>query len=176
MSDELNQQATKPEEQQPIPEAAGVRPETDDWEKQCAEYKLGWQRAVADYQNLQKEVAARRAELASMSEQQILEDFIPVYDNFKKAFAHRHEVNSEMRQLRNWIDGIVHIMKQFGEVLKAHGVEEIKTAGEMFNPEFHEAVGEEEAGKEPGLILREVDGGYTMGGRVIKAAKVIIAK
>lgn len=176
MSDESNQQITKPEEQQTIPEATGVKPETGDLEKQCAEYKLGWQRAVADYHNLQKEVAARRAEFASMSERQILEDFIPVYDNFKKAFAHHHEVNSEMRQLRNWIDGIAHIMKQFGEVLKAHGVEEIKTAGEMFNPEFHEAIGEEEAGKEPGLILREVDGGYTMGGRVIKAAKVIIAK
>ncbi|MBI5729008.1 MAG: nucleotide exchange factor GrpE [Candidatus Magasanikbacteria bacterium] len=175
MSDEPNQQLIKPDEQAVASEAVSAEPPTD-LEKQCAEYKLGWQRAVADYQNLQKETAARRAEWAQMSEQQILEDFIPVYDNFKKAFAHHHDVTSDMRQLRNWIDGISHIMKQFGEVLKAHNVQEIKALGEKFDPKFHETVGEEKAEKEAGLILREVDGGYIMGGRVIKVAKVIIAK
>ena len=68
-------------------------------------------------------------------------------------------------------------MKQFGDVLKAHNVEDIKTVGEKFDPKFHESVGEEGAeGQEAGAIVREVDGGYVMGGSVIKVAKVIIAK
>ena len=140
------------------------------------EYKQNWQRALADYQNLQRETAARRSELVSMSEQQILEEFIPVYDNFKSAFRSKDQLEWSKEQ-NNWITGIQYIMKQFGDVLKAHNIEEIKTAGERFNPKFHEAVGEEEDEKfESGNIIRELQSGYVMGGRVVKTAKVIIAK
>ncbi len=148
-------------------------------QKQMEDYKLGWQRALADYQNLQKETAARRAELVSMSEQQILEEFIPVYDNFKKAYSFHPEVDDsvEGKKIQNWITGISFIMKQFGDVLKSYKVEEIKTVGEKLDTRFHEAAGDEAVeGKEPGIIIREIEGGYTMGGRVIKPAKVIVTK
>lgn len=142
---------------------------------ECAEYKLGWQRALADYQNLQKEVVARRSELAQMSEQQILEEFIPVYDHLKLAFRLRTSDFSPEQQ--KWAEGIGYIMKQFNDVLKAHGVEEIKIMGEKFDPRLHEAVEEQEKeGAEAGAIIREVEGGYKMGDRVIKPAKVIITK
>lgn len=147
---------------------------------EAEEYKQGWQRAVADYQNLQKEMTAKRGEWAELSEQYILEEFIPVYDNFKKAFAH-HPVLADSdeahKQVQNWINGIGYIRKQFSEVLKSHKVEEIKTRGEKFDPRFHEGAGEESTeGFEPGTVVREVDGGYVMNGRVVKVAKVIIAK
>lgn len=141
--------------------------------EQCEQYKSGWLRAQADYQNLQKEIENRRSEWIKMSEVQILEDFIPVYDNFKKAFG--HEVKDG--QWENWKKGIEYIMKQFGDILNQYKIEEIKTVGEMFNPELHEAVGEEEAeGKPEGEILREVDPGYKVGDKVIKCAKVILVK
>ncbi len=151
--------------------------------KQAEEYKAGWQRAVADYQNLQKEMAARRSEFVAMSELQILEEFIPVYDNFKLAF--RLQTADYSPEQKKWVDGIKHIMKQFGDILKAHNVEEIKTVGEKFDPRLHEAVGEaaepEQSsvqGKkvESGTIIQELSGGYTMKGRVIKPARVIISK
>lgn len=145
----------------------------------CAEYKQGWQRAVADYKNLQKEVESRKSEWAKMSEQYILEEFLPVYSNFKKAFAHHPDLSASesAKQIQNWINGIGHIQKQFGDVLKAHNVVEIKTVGEIFDLKLHETAGEEDVeGKKPGEIIREVDGGYTMNGKVIKVAKVIIAK
>lgn len=148
--------------------------------KESEEYKLGWQRALADYNNLQKETKSRMSEWIQMSELQILEEFIPVYDNFKKAFAHHPELDTtteEGKRIKNWVDGIGYIMKQFGEVLKNHKVEEIKTVGEKFDPKMHETVGEEEVeGKEQGEIIKEMDGGYTMGERVVKVAKVIIVK
>src|SRR3989344_9630807 len=50
------------------------------------EHKINWQRALADYRNLQKETAAMRSQWAQMSEEHILQNFIPVYENFKKAF------------------------------------------------------------------------------------------
>ncbi|MSU75621.1 MAG: nucleotide exchange factor GrpE [Candidatus Magasanikbacteria bacterium] len=146
---------------------------------QAEEYKQGWQRAMADYQNLQKETSERRQMMLEMSEQQILEEFIPVYDNFKKAFAHHpvlQETDETHKLVQNWINGIGHIQRQLAEVMKAHKIEEIKTVGEKFDLKFHEAAGEEDSDGEVGTILREVDGGYRMNGRVIKPAKVIISK
>lgn len=148
----------------------------DEMAKKCEEYKVGWQRALADYQNLQKETNARRGEWAQMSKMQILEDFIPVYDNFKKAFASKTQ-DGWSREQENWALGIQFIMKQFGDVLKSHQIEEIKTVGERFDTARHEAVGEEaHEGKDAGVIIREAEGGYTLGGRVVKVAKVIVAK
>ena len=157
-------------------------------DKQCEEYKFGWQRAVADYQNLQKETAARRVEFAQMSERQILEEFIPVYDHFKLAF--RLQTSDYSPEQKKWVEGIGYIMKQFGEILKAHNVEEIKTIGEKFDPRLHEAAGACElalnrddsgSGRIQGdnktdIIVEEVDGGYKMGDKVIKPARVIISK
>jgi nucleoside triphosphatase len=140
------------------------------------EYKIGWQRALADYANLQKETARRQQEWVKYSEQQILEEFIPVYDHFKVAFAHHPELNGEQKNIKNWIDGIGYIMKQFGDVMKAHGVEQIKTVGQKFDPRFHETAGEEEGEGEHGTIVKEVAGGYKMGEKVIKPARVIIRK
>lgn len=162
----------QPEEQEPEQHGCGCSQIKFERE----EYKQNWQRALADYQNLQRETAARRSELVSMSEQQILEEFIPVYDNFKSAFRSKDQLEWSKEQ-NNWVTGIQYIMKQFGDVLKAHNIEEIKTAGEKFDPKFHEAVGEEEDEKfESGGIIRELQSGYVMGGRVVKTAKVIIAK
>ncbi len=146
--------------------------------KETEDYKAGWQRAQADYKNLQKEISEMKSEWVRISEQQILEDFIPVYDNFKKAFAHHPKLNNDEmgKKVKNWIDGIGFIMKQFENVLKNYNVEEIKTIGEMFNPEQHEAIGQEESDQLEHTILKEVDAGYTMKGKVIKVAKVIVAK
>ena len=111
-----------------------------------------------------------------MSEQQIIEDFLPVYDNMKKAAVSMTGADDSDKRLKSLQQGVGYIMKQFGDVLKSHKVEEIKTVGEMFDARFHETVGEEESDKTSGMIVKEMDGGYMMGGRVVKVAKVIVAK
>ncbi|OGH60031.1 MAG: nucleotide exchange factor GrpE [Candidatus Magasanikbacteria bacterium RIFCSPHIGHO2_01_FULL_33_34] len=147
--------------------------ELDEIKAKCEEYKAGWLRAQADYQNLQKEVENKRSEWVKMSEVQILEDFIPVYDNFKKAFGH----DIKDGQFDSWKKGIEYIMKQFSDILTSYKIEEIKTVGEIFNPELHEAVGEEEAvDKADGEILKEIDTGYKVGDKIIKCAKVVVNK
>jgi len=152
----------------------------DKYKAEADEFKSGWQRALADYKNLQNEISARRSEWVQMSEQQILDEFIPVYENFKTAFYHHPELDEndeKHKNFKNWIDGIGYIMKKFADIFKQHNIEEIKTVGEKFDPNLHEALGEEAVeDKEAGVILREVSGGFTMGGKVIKPAKVIVSK
>ena len=142
--------------------------------QESEEYKMGWQRAQADYQNLQRETAKQKSEWMQMIKGDILESFIPVYDNFKKAFAHEA---TDPKQFENWKKGIEYIGKQFGDVLKQNNIEEIKTVGEIFDPRFHEIVGEEESeGAAEHEILKEMDGGYTVGDKILKVAKVVVKK
>jgi molecular chaperone GrpE len=147
-------------------------------QKECADYKAGWQRELSDYQNLQKDVARQRGEWAAMSDAQMLSEFLPVYDNFKKAFAALHAAGGEPGRTTDdsWTKGIGFIMKQMGDVIKGHGIEEIKTVGEPFDATKHETVGEEESEAEAHTIIREVEGGYMIKGKVLKVAKVIISK
>lgn len=148
----------------------------------CSELKAGWQRAVADYQNLVKETDKRRAEWADYAKQMILEEFIPVYDHLKLAIS--NEQLTKANGDNGWAEGVKHVKKQFADILKNNGVEEIKTVGEKFDPALHEAVGESpstELGvsaslRKADIIVREVSGGYKMGERVIRAAKVIVSK
>ena len=170
-----------PDEQEKIiedlPTGAGDGPTESDLAKaQAEEYKTNWQRALADYQNLQKETMAMRSQWAKMSEENILQNFIPVYENFKKAFSASPSADGD-KQWQGWKQGIEYIMKQFGDALKSYNVQEIKTVGEKFDPRLHEAISEEEAeDREAGFILKEVEGGYKMGEKVIKPARVIISK
>ncbi len=138
------------------------------------EYKFGWARAQADYQNLVKETEKNRSEWAQYSERQILEEFIPVYDNFKLAFG--HQPSDFSNEQAKWAEGIEYIMKQFNKVLEDHGVIEIRTVGENFDPELHEAISEEKSEEESGKILKEVAVGYRMGNKVIRPAKVVVSK
>lgn len=161
-----------------MPENAGATAceNCDKRKAEMEEYKSGWQRALADYKNLQKETADMRGVWAKASEEYILEEFIPVYENFKKAFAHKDSMPSE-NGWQQWADGIGYIKKQFGDILKSYQVEEIKTVGEKFDPRLHEAIGEEESGEaQSGAVLKEVEGGYKRGDKIIKPARVIINK
>lgn len=173
MSDE--QDVREGDTEEPVIDKGEPCANCEDLQKQIDEYKSGWQRAVADYKNLQRETVEKRSEWVRMSELQILEEFIPVYNNLKKAFSHQPEEGEE-KKWQNWAQGIGYIMKQYGDIIKNHQVDEIKTVGEIFNPNLHDAMGEEESDLPEGTIVREMEAGYTMAGKVIKPAKVIIAK
>ena len=139
------------------------------------DYRDKWLRAQADYSNLIKETTEKRSQWAAMSEWQILEEFIPVYDNFKKAFSGMPE--SEENSWVNWAKGIEYIKKQFADILKQHGIEEIETVDQVFDPTKHECLGEEESDdRDEGVIVREIGAGYKKGDKILQVAKVIVAK
>src|SRR3989344_6876157 len=90
---------------------------------EAEEYKANWQRALADYRNLQKETAAMRSQWAQMSEENILQNFIPVYEHLKLAINNEQLTNDK----NPWLEGVRHVTRQFAGVLKSYNVQEIKT-------------------------------------------------
>lgn len=145
--------------------------EIEKLQAQCEEYLNGWKRAKADYANLKKESEDRQRIFLDVAKAGLIMEILPIYDNLKKALIALPAENNA------WAEGIRAIKKQFEDFLKQNGIEEIKTVGENFNPEFHEAVSrEQKEGVEPDMIISELSSGYLMKGKVLVAAKVVVAE
>ena len=142
-------------------------------EKQAQENLAGWQRAQADYANFKRETDQRQKDLFEFANAAFMTEFLPIYSHFKLALEHMPEGQRKI----DWVIGIRHIKKQFQDWLKKYKIEEIKTIGELFNHNWHEAVThEEQAGYKSETIFAEVQPGYTLNGKVLMPAKVKVAK
>lgn len=137
------------------------------------EYLNGWKRAKADYSNLKKEFEKKEKDIVQFANATLILEIMPIYDNFKLAWKH---IPEEHKKGDDWLKGIEAIKKQFTDLLKKLGLEEIPTEGEKFDPELHEAVAKEKVeGKESGIILEEIKSGYKLYDRVLEPAKVKVS-
>lgn len=140
-------------------------------QKLADEYLEGWKRAKADYLNLKKESSKREEEIIKFSNASLIMGLLPVFDHLKLSFKHVPKEHADSQ----WVKGIEHIIAEFRSLMQTIGIEETKTVGQQFNPEFHEAVAKEKVeGKKHGEIIEEVQPGYLYHGKAIQAAKVKI--
>jgi len=154
-------------------ELESLKNELESVQKKAEEYLSGWKRAKADYLNLKKDHEKHQAELIQFANAALLVQLLPIFDHYKLAIKH---IPSE-HEKTDWARGFIHVKKQIEEFLKNLGIEEIKTIGEKFNPEYHEAVShEEKEGFEPETIFEEAQAGYVLYGKVIKPEKVKVTK
>ena len=142
-------------------------------EKQSQEYLDGWKRAKADYLNLKKQTDKEKQEIAQFAGATTILQFLPIYTNFNLALKH---IPAE-QQSQEWVQGVMHIQKQFTDILKAIGLEPIPTVGEQFSPSLHYAVNTvKQDGMASGTILSELKAGWKMGDKVIEPAQVTVAE
>lgn len=132
-------------------------------ERERAEYLAGWQRAKADYINLQREHKQKIADYYKFANEGLILELLAVLDSFEAALKHGKDA------------GIEQLYNQLKNILKNDGLEEIKSIGEKFNPELHEAVETIKSDKGEGIIVEEVQKGYKLHGKVIRPAKVKVA-
>ncbi|MDD5039883.1 MAG: nucleotide exchange factor GrpE [Patescibacteria group bacterium] len=164
----------QPEHVQKQPAKETPLTELQKTQQRMEEYLDGWKRAKADYLNLKKESEKREKEIVQFANAGLILELMPIYDNFKLAWQH---IPEEHRKNDTWLKGIEHIKRQFADLLKNLGIEEIKTVGEKFDPEFHDAVAKEKReGAVPGTIIEEVKGGYKLYDKVLEHAKVKVAE
>lgn len=144
--------------------------------QKAAEYFAGWKRAQADYTNLQKEMTAQRAEMGKHATAEVVLNFLPVYDYYKRALAHLPPEEEQSPSVKNWFTGTKHIAGMFKMTLSQFGVEELDVVGKQFDPHSMDAIKEEvRIGADAGIVLEEVESGYRMGEKILKAAKVVVA-
>ncbi len=131
------------------------------------DYKAKYQRALADKQNYIKKSEEDRKEFIKYALSNLIEDIIPVYDHLKLSIKDLPEDEKN----NAWVVGVNHVLNQFKEILKSKGVEEIITKNKKFDYNTMEAVK-----GEGDNVLEEISSGYTLNGRLLKPAKVIVGK
>lgn len=150
-----------------------VQSELEKIKNQADEYLNGWKRAKADYINLKKETDKKLQEATQYANAALILQMLPINDHFKLAMEHIPEEEKE----KEWVVGMMNIRKEFQELLTQFGIEEIKTEGEQFDPELHDAVSKEKSEEvASGQIIKEVQPGYKLFKKVLQHAKVSVAE
>lgn len=137
------------------------------------EYKSKHLYLAAEFDNFRKRIARERKDQMDYAEQNILFDLLSIMDNFALALkADQDETDPKVI-----IEGIEMIRKQFDKLLERHNVTAIPTKGEMFNPEIHEALQQVPIpGMQAGEIIEELQKGYKLRKRLLRASCVVVAK
>jgi len=150
-----------------------LRKELEKCQKKTEEYLAGWQRARADFLNYKKEEMERVSGILEYALQEFILKTLPILDNFEIAEKKLPENLKNDQQIK----GLLQIKTQLQDFLKNQGIEEIKSVGEKFDPNFQEAVEIiEKEGVESGTVLEEIQKGYTIQGRVLRPTKVKVVK
>ncbi len=138
------------------------------------EYLDGWKRALADFDNYKKRIERDRVQDIQNIKGDIVKRFLPVMDDLERALQNRPaDVEVEA-----WASGIELILRKFQGILESEGIQRIQAEGQVFDPNFHEAVSQEPAdGVESGTVIGVIQNGYTIGDekRVIRPAVVRVA-
>ncbi len=137
------------------------------YEAELAEKENRYLRLQADFENFRRRTRQEKEELAAVVTQNLLKDMLPFLDNFERALAAEGSDEGGLRA------GVEMMYKQMVEALKKEGLEYIETKDKPFDPNFHQAVMRvEDAEKEDGTIVAELQKGYMVKGRVIRPSMV----
>lgn len=148
-------------------------------EQLAAEYLAGWQRALADYENLKKTAAAERVEFAKYANAALIEDLLPTVDYFDAAVRQTPDLATcddvTRKNIENWLIGMQHVQKLLMDKLAEQGLQAIEPSGQ-FDPNTQEAAEEQESDQPEGTILQVVQRGFTLHDKLIRPARVIVSK
>jgi molecular chaperone GrpE len=130
-------------------------------------------RSQAEMENMKKRFQKDRQDLIKYGNETLTKQLLPVADNLEKALDHSEDENS-IEALR---EGVDLTLKGLMNVLEKAGVEVVEAVGASFDPNFHEAVSEQEDDRAaPGTVLKELQKGYLLNQRLVRPAMVIINK
>jgi molecular chaperone GrpE len=146
-------------------------PRIADLEAQVKEKEAKYLYLYAEFENFKKRAVKERSETAKFGWEPVARELIGVLDNLDRALEHMPASTDA-----NFAAGIRMVAGQFRATLMKQGVEEIKALDQAFDPNLHEAVGQEPSATLPqGHITREQQKGYTLHGRLLRPARVLVS-
>ena len=139
-------------------------------QEENSDLKDKWQRALADYQNLERRTQVEISQRVSSKTNDLLLNFINIYEDFIRA-------ENSLSKEKIDTSGIQAVIKNMENLLAENNIKPIDAVGEIFDPQIHEAVSMiEDNALDDGTITQEVSKGYTAGKAILKPSKVIVSK
>lgn len=142
--------------------------------KEEIDFKAKYFYIAAEMDNYRKRMEREKENLLRFGNERVLSDLIQVVDNLERTTDMLK--TDEDQKIKNIVTGIDMVKKQFLDTLSKHGLASIEAVGKEFDPNFHEALAQEYVeGKKPNEIVKEFQKGYTLNGRLVRAAKVVVS-
>lgn len=166
----------------PEDEAAEATPleqpsEVDVLKEEVAVLKDRYLRQVAEFENFKKRSERERQNSVRFASENLLQDLLPVLDHLEQALVAAEKGEQGHAGYSTVITGVKMVLKQFQDVLGRHGIQSFSAKGQTFDPTRHEAVLErEEEGAKAGQVLEEFQKGYLLHERLVRPARVVVAK
>ncbi|MGW8207666.1 MAG: nucleotide exchange factor GrpE [Syntrophobacteria bacterium] len=130
-------------------------------------------RTAADAENFKKRLQREKEEQTRYANETFMRELLPVIDNLERALQHSADAPNQ----EGLVDGLNMTLKGFFDTLARFGCTVIEAIGKTFDPNFHEAVSQEESSKvEPNTVLKELQKGYMLKERLLRPAMVIVSK
>lgn len=130
-------------------------------------------RTAADAENFKKRLQREKEEQTRYANEAFIRDLLPVIDNLERALEHSQVGSNE----GGLVEGLNMTLKGFVEALARFGCTPVEAMGKIFDPNFHEAVSQEETtNHEDNTVLRELQKGYMLKERLLRPAMVVVAK
>jgi molecular chaperone GrpE len=137
------------------------------------EYLEGWQRSMADFSNYKKRIEREQAQNQQLATANVIKRYLELFDDLERALKNR----PKEAEAANWAEGVELIYRKFLAYLENEGVQLIEVDGQFFDPNLHEAISHEDHPElESGQIIGVVQQGYRLGDRVLRPARVRVAR
>jgi molecular chaperone GrpE len=141
--------------------------------KEAADNYERYVRSVADLDNYRKRAVRDREDAAHRSATRILEDLLPVLDNLALGLQAAKAPNADVKTL---VGGVEMVGQQLKSALAGHGLAEVSPLGKPFDPNLHEAISQQAHAEIPAdHVCTVVRTGYTLNGRLVRAASVVVS-
>ena len=164
----LAEKAAKEEVEDDAPQGPKTLKEA---QRDIAELEDRLLRLTAESGNYRKRAAREKDEARQFANQSLIEKLLPVMDNFQMALDAAQDADPAVR------DGVEMILGQLKGVLAESGMEEVDALGQVFDPELHEAVSQQEtADADEGTVVQQLRKGYRLYERLVRPASVVVAK
>lgn len=142
--------------------------------KEGPDFKAKYYYLAAEVENMRKRFEREKENILKFGSEKILSSLVSVVDNLDLSVNAMKNDNDE--KVQNIVKGIEMVRTQFLDVLKQNGLTPVESLGKEFDPNFHEAVAQAPAeGKKDQEIITEYQKGYVLNGRLLRAAKVVVA-
>ena len=165
-----NEDPTNEENNKLIDNPEKTDDQTKKLEEENSDLKDKWQRALADYQNLERRTQVEISQRVSSKTNDLLLNFINIYEDFVRA-------ENSLSKEKIDTSGIIAVIKNMENLLAENNIKPIDAIGEIFDPQLHEAVSMVvDDTLDEGTITQEVSKGYISGKAILKPSKVIVSK
>lgn len=167
--EEIQEEATQPEEE--VLEADDTA-KIAELENEVAKWKNEYYKVFADMENVKRRLQNEHSNSMKFMMQRFIEELLPVVDSFERSLA----VENPGEEIAVFLKGYQMIYTQLKNILEKEGVQVIETKDQEFDPNVHQAVMSQEVeGIAPGMVIEELQKGYKLKDRVIRASLVKVS-